>query len=202
MGTASASSTTFAAAAPALVRLEPIAWSWNPLVWIALGIYRTLGVTSPIRVIFARAPRLIVAHLILMITAEYGVSLDRRLRALARVLGSRTNGCLFCDDLETRIAIRHGAISREDADELADYADSQRFNERERAALHYIEELNTTRRASDEIFQELRKHLSEREVVEITWLNAVSNYLNLQAKPLGLVPESCGLPDRSAAARS
>lgn len=183
--------------APASLRLEPVARSWNPLVWLALAVYRsaTGGSTSPIRVIFARAPRLILAHLILVGTSEYGISLDRRLRALARVYGSRVNGCLFCDDLETRLALEKNAISREDADALPHYATSHRFSERERAALRYVEELNTTKRAGDDTFAELRKHLSDKQIVELTWLNAVGNYLNLLAKPLGLVPEgACEIP--------
>ncbi|MCZ6806057.1 MAG: hypothetical protein O7F08_03830, partial [Deltaproteobacteria bacterium] len=41
----------------------------------------------------------------------------------------------------------------------------------------------------------LKQHFSEREIVELTWLNAVGNYLNLQAKPLGLGSEGfCSVP--------
>lgn len=198
MGTASASSANFTAgSAAASPRLQPVERSWNPLVWLALAVYRsaTGGTDSPIRVIFARAPRLIIAHLILVGTSEYGISLDRRLRALARVFGSRVNGCLFCDDLETRLALEHRAISREDADALPQYASSDRFSERERAALRYVEELNTIKRAGDDTFAELKRHLTEKEIVELTWLNSVGNYLNLLAKPLGLLPEgACEIP--------
>jgi AhpD family alkylhydroperoxidase len=181
---------------PAAPRLAPLERSWNPLVWLAASIYRaTVGGTAPIYVIFARAPRLILAHLILLSTSEYGLSLDKRTRALARVFGSRVNGCIFCDDLETRLAVKHGAIAQADADALPHYAASERFSERERAVLRYVEELNTTRRASDETFEALRSVLSEREIVELTWLNGVGNYLNLMAKPMGLLPEGrCEIP--------
>jgi AhpD family alkylhydroperoxidase len=205
MAIASASTSTFVDADyPSAPRLAPIERSWNPLVWLAAAIYRaTVGHATPIYVIFARAPRLILAHLILMSTSEYGVSLDKRLRALARVFGSRVNGCIFCDDLETRLAVKHGAISQADADALPHYATSERFSERERAVLRYIEELNTTRRASDETFEGLRKLLSEREIVELTWLNGVGNYLNLMAKPMGLLPEGkCEIPATGATGRA
>jgi alkylhydroperoxidase family enzyme len=185
---------------PSAPRLAPIESSWNPLVWLAAAIYRaTVGHATPIYVIFARAPRLILAHLVLMSTTEYGVTLDRRLRSLARVFGSRVNGCIFCDDLETRLAVKSRAITQEDADALPHYATSERFSERERAALRYIEELNTTRRAGDETFEALRRHLTEKEIVELTWLNGVGNYLNLMAKPMGLLPEGrCEIPARGA----
>ena len=37
---------------------------------------------------------------------------------------------------------------------------------------------------SNATFEALRKHFSEREIVEITWLNAVENYYNLINIPL------------------
>ncbi|MDH4283252.1 MAG: hypothetical protein OEV36_11410, partial [Myxococcales bacterium] len=78
---------------------------------------------------------------------------------------------------------------------LARYATSPRFTERERAALRYVEEINTTRAATDETFDALRPHFTEKEIVELTWLNAVGNYLNLMAKPLGIGSEGfCRIP--------
>jgi AhpD family alkylhydroperoxidase len=187
-------------------RLTPIAWSWNPLHWFALAIYRSIGAPLPAQVIFARAPLLVVGHVLVVLTSEYGLSLDRRVRSLVRVFGSRINGCMFCDDLETRLALKSRSITREDADALATYASSERFGERERAALRYVEEIDTARQASNETFEALRRHFNEREIVEITWLNAVGNYLNLQARPLGLAPDGlrCGVrpAEPSATARN
>ena len=113
-------------------RLAPIRRSWNPLVWLAALIYRlTMGrVAAPIRVVYARAPCLILGHLILVATAEYGLSLDRRAWYLTRVFGSRLNDCMFCDDLETYMALRHGAISRADIAALPHYATAEEFTER------------------------------------------------------------------------
>jgi AhpD family alkylhydroperoxidase len=190
---------------PVSMRLAPITRSWNPLVWLAMLAYRlTIGkVGAPVRVIFVRAPRLVLGHLMLMATAEYLVSLDRRVRSLVRVFGSRVNGCMFCDDLESAMALRKGSLSPQDVDALADYRQSDRFSETERAALRYVEEINTTRAASDATFAALRAHFSEREVVEITWLNAVGNYLNLQAKPLGIGSEGyCALPRERSVSRA
>ena len=180
-------------------RLEPVARSWNPFFWLALIAYRVSvgGAATPARVIFARAPGVVVAHLVLMATSEYVLSLERRLRLLVRVFGSRVNGCMYCDDLETYAALRHRAISRADIDALPRYRESEHFNERERAALRYVEEINTTRTVQDETFAALRRQFSEREIVELTWLNAVGNYLNLQARPLGLGAEGyCAIPQK------
>lgn len=51
---------------------------------------------------------------------------------------------------------------------------------------------------SDATYGELAKHFSEREIVEIVWANAVGNYFNLIAVPLGL--ESDGLAELALAA--
>jgi alkylhydroperoxidase family enzyme len=55
--------------------------------------------------------------------------------------------------------------------------------------LAYLEEVNFTKSATDETFAGLKKHYSEKEIVEITWLNATENYYNLLAKPLGLTSD-------------
>ncbi|HYG14202.1 MAG TPA: hypothetical protein VEC12_00510 [Bacteroidia bacterium] len=63
---------------------------------------------------------------------------------------------------------------------------SNRFTEKEKALLAYLEEINLTKSATDETFSALKKHYTEKEIVEITWVNATENYFNLMAKPLGL----------------
>lgn len=178
-------------------RLAPIFRSWNPLVWLIAWIYRlTMGrVAAPVPIVFARAPGVIVGHIALVSTAEYGLSLKPRLRHLTRVFGSRVNQCMFCDDLETHMALKAKTVTRADIDALPNYATSERFTEPERAALRYVEEINTTRTATDVTFNALSKHFTEKEIVELTWLNAVGNYLNLMAKPLGIGSEGfCAIP--------
>ncbi|HLN12485.1 MAG TPA: carboxymuconolactone decarboxylase family protein, partial [bacterium] len=69
-------------------------------------------------------------------------------------------------------------------DALPDYRTSPLFSARERAALAYAEEATRHKRVSDATFEELRRHCSESEIVEITWVNAVENYYNLINLPL------------------
>lgn len=162
--------------------------SWHPLVlWLGLAYrFAAGGASAPVRVIFARAPRLVLAHVLLMITAEYGLSLERRLRQLVRIFGARRMECAFCFDLETGLALRGRAIAESDLAGLAHWESSDRFDARERAALRFVDEVLTTGTASDETFATLRAHFSEREIVELSWLNAVGRYLTLQARPLRL----------------
>jgi len=52
--------------------------------------------------------------------------------------------------------------------------------------LAYLEEINTTKNVSEYTFDQLQCYFSEKEIVEITWMNATEAYFNLMAKPLGL----------------
>jgi alkylhydroperoxidase family enzyme len=68
------------------------------------------------------------------------------------------------------------------------------------AALAYVEEATRHKRVSDATFEELRKHFDEREIVEITWLNAVENYYNLLNVPLEIDSDGfCAFAEARAA---
>ncbi len=60
------------------------------------------------------------------------------------------------------------------------------FEEEERAALAYAEGATRNKQASDETIANLRKHFTEREIVEITLLNTIQNFYNLTNLPLGI----------------
>jgi alkylhydroperoxidase family enzyme len=122
-------------------------------------------------------------------TAEYGMTLDARVRYLIHVYGSRVNLCMFCDDLEANMALKAKTLTRQDIDALQQYATSPRFSDRERAALRYVEEVNTTREATDETFEALRAHFSERGIVELTGLNAVGTDSPYQ-RPFSFAPHA------------
>ena len=168
------------------MRLEPIERPKGLLVRIAYWISkRQLGaVMTPMKVIYARVPRLLRTTLSIL-GAERSLSLDPALKLLIGSQSSLLNGCGFCADLHRAQAIQ-AKLGRERFRDLEDYAQSPHFSERERAALAYTEEITRHRKVSDATFERLRAHFSEREIVELTWLNAVGNYFNLMAVPLGL----------------
>jgi AhpD family alkylhydroperoxidase len=168
------------------MRLEPIERPSSLFVRLAyLVSKRQLGaVMTPMKVIYARVPRLLRASLSLL-RAEQSLSLDPALKLLVSTQSSLLNGCGFCADLHRAQAIQ-AKLGRERFRDLEDYAQSPHFSERERAALAYTEEITRQRKVSDSTFERLRAHFSEKEIVELTWLNAVGNYFNLMAVPLGL----------------
>jgi AhpD family alkylhydroperoxidase len=154
---------------------------------------RQLGrVMSPLKVIYARAPAVAWPGLWIARTIETGLSLEPELRLLVTTQSSLLNGCTFCADLHTAQAVQ-ARLGLEKFKTLLAFETSPLFSERERAVLAYTAEVTQRRVPSDAVFEALRKHVSEKQIVELTWLNAISNFFNLMAVPLQL--ESDGLAE-------
>jgi len=114
-----------------------------------------------------------------------GIRLELELHFLIGTLASQVNGCGFCTDLGRAMAMRANQDLRK-FDVLAEYKTNPLFSPRERAALAYAEEATRKRSVSDATFTELRRYFNDREIAEITWINAVENYYNLINIPLGI----------------
>lgn len=176
------------------MRLEPIERPPNLVMriggWMAR---RQLGkIPTPFKVVYARAPKLAPFSYRVARLLEGGLSLDPALVQLVMAHASLLNGCGFCADLHLAQALR-ARLGREKFDALADHRTSPLFDDRERAALAYCEEATRSRTVDDATFEALRKHFDEREMVELTWVNAIGNFFNLLAVPLGI--ESDGLAE-------
>jgi AhpD family alkylhydroperoxidase len=166
-------------------RLAPIERPKNPILKLAYRLSRKQfgKVISPMKVIYARKPRLIGLVALIQNTLERGLKIDPALRLLIQAHVSRLNGCTFCDDIALAQAVR-AKIGAERFAALEGFRESDLFSAREKAALAFAEEATRTRDVSDETFAELRRHFDDSEIVDISWVNAVENYFNLQAHPL------------------
>jgi len=142
-------------------------------------------VFMPSRVIYARFPGLLWRQLPLYHLVERGLSFEPDLRFLIEVRVSQLNGCTFCEDLHRKAAQLKGRC-RDKLAALDDFENAAPFSERERIALRYVSEIAQRGTASDATFDRLRAAFSEREIVEITWLQAFTTYLNRMAVPLGI----------------
>lgn len=174
------------------MRLEPIEKPRGLLMRIAYWMSRReLGaVMTPLKVIYARAPHLAMLSQRIRTILEKKLALDAELVLLVTTQSSLLNGCRFCADLHMAQAVQ-AKLGLEKFHSLLKFRASPHFNAREKAALAYTEEITQKKEVSDSTFETLRKHFDERQVVELTWLNAIANYYNLMAVPLGL--ESDGL---------
>ena len=68
-----------------------------------------------------------------------------------------------------RIAVPDG-VTLEECEALKDWRASGKFSEAERAALAYVDAIIAGPEVPDDVFNAVRKHYSEREVVELTVL--------------------------------
>ena len=174
-------------------RLAPIERSGNLLVRLLALVFRwKLGkVMTPLKVIYARMPRLVLPQMMMVSLGQSGLSLDDALIALIQTRVSMLNGCTFCTDLHQAMAEREGhgrdklaALAELDGHDAATHADP--YSPSERAALRFADEVSRTGRASDATFEALRSGFDERQIVELTWLCAFTTYLNRLAVPLGI----------------
>jgi AhpD family alkylhydroperoxidase len=150
------------------------------------GSRRQFGkVMTPIKVVCARMPGSLNALGGMLKFNTKGIRLDPGLQLLIGHLASQINGCAACLDLGRAMAVRtHVDLGKVDA--VREYRTNPKFTDRERAALAYVEEATRARAVSDTTFVALRRHFDEREIVEITWVNAFQNFFNLLNRPLGI----------------
>jgi len=141
-------------------------------------------VLTPLKIIYARKPSLMfIAQKIDKTSSK--LSFEPSFRLLVQTFASMTNGCRFCHDFRQTQAIKC-ELETEKFEALASYHSSHLFSVRERAALAYIEAATRDKCVSDEIFDELKKHFTDVEIVELTWINAAENYYNSLMIPLGI----------------
>jgi AhpD family alkylhydroperoxidase len=108
-----------------------------------------------------------------------GCGLEPGLIDLVKMRASQINGCAFCLDMHS-----HDARQRGETEQRLYLLDAWRevplYSPRERAALAWTEALTwvAETRAPDEDYAELRRHFSEREVVDLTTLVGLINLWN------------------------
>lgn len=169
------------------MRLQPIEEPKGLAMRFAFwGTRRQFGkVMTPMKVLYPRVPEMLRLSYEIQKFETKGIRLDHGLHYLVVALTSKINGCDFCMDLARSMILRE-QLDTEKLDSLTDYRTHPKFTERERAALSYVEEATRSKRVSVDTFTTLQRFFTEREIVEITWLNAIENYYNLINLSLGI----------------
>jgi uncharacterized peroxidase-related enzyme len=120
--------------------------------------------------------------------ASVGRSLDRKLYELIYLRVSFINGCHYCSQHHVASSKRVG-LTPDDWTALK-AGDYSRYNEKERAALTYVEKLTRSPHdITDADFPALAKHFSTPEIVDIHLLTGLANLTNRFTDPLGLEVE-------------
>ncbi len=132
-------------------------------------------VMDPLR-IYAHHPKVMLGYAALETASERSTLVDERLKHLAQVRAAMVCGCEWCLDFGSSISEEAG-VGEEDLRELPTYASSDRFSDLEKAVLDYATGISRSPvDVPDELFDRLRSHLDEPQLVELTHMIALENY--------------------------
>lgn len=105
--------------------------------------------------------------------------LEHSLLELVKTRASQLNGCAYCLDMHTKDA-RAGGETEQRLYVLSAWREAPFYTERERAALEWTEALTLVAQndVPDELYQRVRQHFDEKELVDLTLAIATINTWN------------------------
>ncbi|TAL88622.1 MAG: carboxymuconolactone decarboxylase family protein [Candidimonas sp.] len=115
--------------------------------------------------------------------------LERPLLELVKMRASQINGCAYCLDMHSRDA-RAAGETEQRLYVLDAWREAPFYSERERAALAWTEVLTriSDNDVSDELYKEVRKQFSEKELVDLSLAVIAINGWNRLAIPFRSTP--------------
>ena len=118
-----------------------------------------------------------------------GCGLDHKFMHLLKLRASQINGCAYCIDMHS-IDARAAGETEQRLYALDAWRETPFFDDRERAALAWIEAVTLVAQSHvpDDVYDEARKHFSEKEIVDLTYLAATINAWNRLAIATRAVP--------------
>ena len=158
-------------------------------------------VPGPLSVFCARMPTAFTSFYGRVGKLDKKLSLPSELAMLLRQQVAGVNTCAYCIDANRWAALHRGSVPAAKLDALSGYESSPLFDARERAALDFVTEVARTKRCSPDTFDAVRRHFSEREICELTWLVASEHLYNINNVALNIGSAGmCEVPrDRAAA---
>ena len=95
--------------------------------------------------------------------------LPHKLKEMCRIKISVAHQCGYCSTVRSNLAKAEGLTEDMINDLLSDYRASKYFTAREKAALHYAGLFKQGEHAidRDQVYDELKKHFSEEEIIEL-----------------------------------
>lgn len=113
------------------------------------------------------------------------------MRELVKTRASQINGCAYCIDMHTKDA-RAAGETEQRLYALDAWRETPFYTDRERAALEWTEAVTLIAEdhAPDDLFQRVRQHFSEEELVNLTLAIVAINGWNRLAIAFRAVPGS------------
>ena len=110
---------------------------------------------------------------------------------LIKIRASQINGCAYCVNMHTRDARKLGETEQR-LYTLSVWRDTQFFTEEERAVLAFTEEvtrIGQTQHVSDEVYNEMTKHYSDKEIAQFTMAVITINAWNRIGVTTQMLPD-------------
>ncbi len=123
--------------------------------------------------------------------AVKGSDIEPALQELVKLRASQINGCAYCVDMHTKDARIKGETEQR-LYALSVWEKTPFYTERERAALLWTETLTlvSETHVPDDVYNEVRQHFSEKELVDLTLAIVLINGWNRFAVSFRDVPGS------------
>lgn len=128
--------------------------------------------------------------------------LDERLLELVRLRSSQLNGCAYCVDMHSK-NLRADGEKNERIDGVAVWRETPFYSERERAALEWAEALTLVAKdhVPDEVFERVRPHFSDAELINLTLAISMINTWNRFGVGFRSVPGEYQAPVKKSPAK-
>jgi len=139
--------------------------------------WRTRRTNKRSSCVFASTRKIAVDTFIAFNKALAKGSLDSKLRELAYIKASQLNDCAYCGNAHKAGGLRAG-LTEQQIQDVANFEGSGAYSALEKLVLRYAEELTRTAKSSDAMVEELKKHLSPREIVELSLTVGTANLTN------------------------
>lgn len=148
-------------------------WYVRLIFWLQRRKY---GVELEPARLWGRSPKVFLALTMLYRAIDRPASpIEPALRSLITVRVSQINWCAFCVDINSATALER-AVAPEKLADLASFATSPHYSEREQLALRFAETVTRTDGQVDQALRsQLRAHFSDEALIELTALIAFQN---------------------------
>jgi AhpD family alkylhydroperoxidase len=125
--------------------------------------------------------------------------LPHKLKEMCRIKISVAHQCGYCSTVRSNVARAEG-LTEDMINDLFDFESSSKFTPREKAALHYADLFKQGEHAidRDEVYQDLSKHFSDEEIIELGMLCAQTDGVGKFVKSLNVLSweDACSLDPR------
>lgn len=125
--------------------------------------------------------------------------LPHKLKEMCRIKISIAHQCGYCSTVRSKVAQAEG-LTEDMINDLGNYETSQYFSPCEKAALRYSDLFKQGEHAidRDEVYQDLAKHFSDEEIIELGQLCAQTDGVGKLVKSLNVISwdEACVLNPR------